>query len=290
MTRAYRAAYGIDLPTAMRRGRGWGNTARLPAFATSEEYGNVWLPARFRHGIEVTAVQNGRGWGSFVLWRGLGGRAFSAQEEALFAPLSPFLGHAVRGPARGPLPGADAPETGVVISDKAGRIIYRSACTERLLQLASAQPTIFTEPSRTLPDWLRLLIGRLLRVHDDPTVRPPIAFRRNRWGDFTCRAYPLLEGDVDPRSAARFAIYIEYRKPLAVQITRAAFVLGFSARQSELCVYLATGASYVDVARRMGVRPSTVVDHVRKLYVRLNVRDRESLLGTLRSVSAIERS
>lgn len=57
--------------------------------------------------------------------------------------------------------------------------------------------------------------------------------------------------------------------------------LPLSAKQKEVCLLLTEGASYQTLAERLGVRPNTVIDHVRKIYDKLDVRSHRELLSKL---------
>ena len=57
------------------------------------------------------------------------------------------------------------------------------------------------------------------------------------------------------------------------------FVL--STKQKEVCLLLTEGPSYQHLAERLGVRPNTIIDHVRKIYDKLDVRSHHELLSKL---------
>jgi len=284
-----REAHGADFAAAMQRGRGWANTVRHEAMLLrSREYELFWRSGHWRHGLELTAVQNGRGWGSVVMLRPEGARPFDARTEAALAPLSAFMAHAVHSPASARRFAAEATESGVVVSDRAGRILWQSALGARLLQQAIPQVMPFAATAKELPDCLRSLIARLQHAGAAETCAPPMVHRHTRWGEFDLRAYPLLDHGPDLRSASRFAIHVERREPMVLQAARGAYRLGLSVRQSHICAHLAEGASYADVAQKIGVRPSSVIDQMRKMYTRLDVHDRAGLLQALSAAALRE--
>jgi DNA-binding CsgD family transcriptional regulator len=277
-----RKAHGVDFATGMRRGYGWRNTARHPAaFLSSLEFELLWRPMHARHGLEHTVVQDGRGWGSFVFGRARDSPAFDARAEAALAPVSAFVAHAVRAPIGAHRIGAEAIESGIVVCDRTSHILWHSALGVHLMQQATPQPKPFTVPDKTIPDWLRPLIARLLRGCAREISAPPVMQRRTHWGEFTLRAYPLLDHDPELRSATCFAIHIERREPMVLQVSRGAHRLGLTRRQADICAHLAAGTSYPDIAQRIGIRPTSVIDQMRKMYTRLDVHDRPSLLRTL---------
>lgn len=277
-----REAHGADFATAMRTGRGWGNTTTHEAcLLKSLEFELMWRPLNLRHGLELTVTQNGRGWGSLIFVRANGARPFDSRAEAVLASLSSFVAHAVLNPVRARRFAALPTESGVVVSDPAGRILWQSAQGIRLMRQAEANATAFETRPQNLPGWLRLLVERVKLSGANEVCAPPVTHRRTPWGEFGVRAYPLLGADPTLRSASCYAIHIERREPLVLQTVRGAHTLGLSKRQVELCSHLTGNASYAEIARRVGVRPASVIDHVRKMYTRFDVHDRHGLLRTL---------
>jgi hypothetical protein len=64
-TREKQSVSGVDFETAMRRGKGCENSIRYDAaLLGSTLYGELWHPLRLRHGLEMTASDGRRGWGS----------------------------------------------------------------------------------------------------------------------------------------------------------------------------------------------------------------------------------
>ncbi|MGM3104552.1 LuxR C-terminal-related transcriptional regulator, partial [Bacillus cereus group sp. BC4] len=61
------------------------------------------------------------------------------------------------------------------------------------------------------------------------------------------------------------------------------FAFGLTERQRELCVQLVLGRSHSEIARDFALRDSTVVDHVRKIYRRLNVHNHDELRSVFRA-------
>lgn len=277
-----RDAHGVDFETSMRRGRGWSNTARHDRmFVRSFEYQLLWHPARIRHGLESTVVQNGRGWGALTFARPDGAAPFDTGTEKMLAPLSAFVAHAVLNPDRAESFAPKPTEHGIVLVNRAGRILCQSPQGIRLLRQADGRSSLF-EPWRNIaPDWLGQVIHKLVRAGMCNVSMPPLIHRRTQWGTFTLRAYPLMDREPALRSATSFAIQIERYEPLVLQIARGAHHLGLTKRQTEICTHLAQGFSRTQIAKRVGVRPASVVDQVRKMYIRFDVHDRNNLLRML---------
>ncbi len=211
--------------------------------------------------------------------RAQGARPFGARHERALEQLAPYLAHAVRTPDHVAAMAESPADTSVVEVDRSGRLLSESpGSAEVLLREARGVQAFEYLP---VTEWFRELVARLQAADSDRSPGPPLLRRRTPWGEFTMRAYPLFDRELAPAAARRFVIHIERREPRALQLLRGAFALGLSERQRELCLQLATGASYNKIAGCMRLRPSTVIDHVRKIHDRLDVHDRESLLRRL---------
>jgi DNA-binding CsgD family transcriptional regulator len=57
--------------------------------------------------------------------------------------------------------------------------------------------------------------------------------------------------------------------------------LPLSPKQKEVCLWLADGASHKVIAQRLHVSQSTVDDHVRKIYDKLDAHSHEELMHKL---------
>jgi DNA-binding CsgD family transcriptional regulator len=74
-----------------------------------------------------------------------------------------------------------------------------------------------------------------------------------------------------------FALSIEHHAPIAATIDAAASKNGLSERQRRVCIEMLNGASYAEIGRMLDIKESTVVDHVRRIYEKLNVHSRDEL-------------
>jgi DNA-binding CsgD family transcriptional regulator len=76
-------------------------------------------------------------------------------------------------------------------------------------------------------------------------------------------------------------VSVEHQEPLRARLLRGTRRLPLSPTQREVCVLLAAGASQGDLARHLRIKPSTVKDHVSKVYEKLGVNCREDLAALL---------
>jgi DNA-binding CsgD family transcriptional regulator len=236
------------------------------------------------HTVELTVAQGGRGWGSLTLMRQQGATPFGPKQEQALAQLAPYIAHAVRTPDRVAAMAEDPADTTVVEVDRRGQVLAESPGAAEVLLRETRGVRSFARLPVT--EWFRDLVSGLCIAHPDHRGAPPLSVRRTPWGEFTMRAYPLIDRELAPAAARRFVIHVERREPRALRLLRGGFALGLSERQRELCLQLGTGDSYAGIAGRMRLRPSTVIDHIRKIHDRLDVHDRGNLLRRLHQAAA----
>jgi DNA-binding CsgD family transcriptional regulator len=223
-----------------------------------------------------------------VLTRPTRSKAFTEEDEQKLSDLSGHLAYALRGRMDKTSEDEEAEsESGMVLVEPSGRILYADLVGRRLLSLASWTPWWNIRAKSEIPLWLQQSLKNLRITLRKRIASPPVIYRRTQWGKVAFRVYPLNRGEgVEPPSSSLFGILITRYEPLALQIARGAFVLGLPTRQREICTRLAAGVSYETLAQQLGVRRSTVVDHVRKIYATLDVDDHASLLNKLRCAAA----
>jgi DNA-binding CsgD family transcriptional regulator len=280
-----REALGVDFPTAMRTGQGWQNLdLHRERLVRSAYFADLYRPMHAHHGLEVTACDGRRGWGSLLLYRGARCTPFSTDDQRTMSGLAALIAHALRAkpthfdrldsPASG--------QAGIIVADARGKIILTTDCGSSLLYQVledNDKPAHF-DPFK-LPCHLLPLLRAAHRLALGLPSKPPVLERMNRWGRFTFRAYAMRA--LDERPGMLIALHVHRLEPLSLRVLRNAWQLGLSARQREVCVHIVARRSYSEMARLMGVRTSTVIDHVRKLYTKLGVRDHQELLTALLS-------
>ncbi len=71
---------------------------------------------------------------------------------------------------------------------------------------------------------------------------------------------------------------VEHQEPLTLKILRALRNLPLSPTQKEVALLLAQGVSSEMIGRRLHIKPTTVKDHIGKIYTKLDIHHREELL------------
>jgi DNA-binding CsgD family transcriptional regulator len=104
----------------------------------------------------------------------------------------------------------------------------------------------------------------------------------NRWGRFNFEAEPLA--GVDPSVPSTILVTICHDEPRAVALRRALDALPLSVVQKEVCKLLHGGYTRGEIAKALAIAPSTVADHVKKVYGKLDVHSTSELRHLLDSV------
>lgn len=269
-------AMGVQFTAAMRRGRGFGNSAHWgrPVYE-GPGYDCTWRPLQIHYALEQTATFGGRGFGSIEFLRPRGSRPFDERNEADLALFSHHLAHALTAPGAPVHRYSSRGVSGVLVFDGAGQLLLSSPEARRCVALADGQSVAFSRGD-LVPVWLRALVGGFVRLWHGQDASPCRITRRNRAGVFRFRAYRFNEAMLDHDRLA-IAVHVEHHAPLALEVETLGYRFGLSARQRQLCSDLLEGLNYAQIAQRMSVSQNTVIDHARELYKRLEIHDREGL-------------
>lgn len=279
---AEKIVLGTTFRQAMLSGRGWENSARYDdALLRSYMYSDLWRPVGIRHSIEVTAFDGAKGYGSLTLCRPAGAHPFTEHVHADIAPYSRHIAHALAHPAQ-TLHSPDAPgsQTSMLIVDARGEIVLQDVHAKRMIRLAHGVDGTPGSDVR-IPNWLTPLVHGYRKLWEGMPVAPPSFERRNSAGRFLFRAYSLQGFETDGPQEI-FGIFAEHFAPLSFAVETLGFSLGLSARQRAICERVLAGCSHRAIARQMGIRESTVIDHVRKIYLKLDISSPAELYETLR--------
>ncbi|MEO5862784.1 MAG: helix-turn-helix transcriptional regulator [Burkholderiales bacterium] len=275
----------LDLRKYVPKGQVVGNSAKVfpKSFHNSDVYNLIWRPQARKH-LLWARIRDAEGRANGVaLSRIVGDAEFSERDEQLLTQLGPYLAHALNARPTAPAQFVDAGESAVVVVNRRGGIEHQSSEGRRLLLLAAhpriAPGAVDWRGDSAVPAVLGNLLDRIEAVAAGRPTFPPIIELQSPWGKFVMRAYPMESSVATPNSLV--VILIERHIPLKLKLLNAMQSLPLSAKQKEVCLLLTEGSSYQNLAVRLGVRPNTVVDHVRKIYDKLDVRSHHELLSTL---------
>lgn len=258
-----------------------------PAFFASALYNEVWWPQGLHSRMEgVVRNRSGRLLGSLVLYRGRGEARFTEREQAMFASVLPMLADALDRAGQLAEPadwglhvgGLEPPQT--VVLDGSGHVLHATEGLERLLMLADdglSRDALW----RTLDERVQRLLGHLVRQMIERTQHLSGVIATTPWPSLTIvNAFGRFDahgsllrpaGPWQDQSSTLLQIVLRRLELRTVALHRVLRALPISVGQKAVCAALYAGRTQPEIARTMGVTPTTVVDHARKLYRALQV-------------------
>ena len=93
------------------------------------------------------------------------------------------------------------------------------------------------------------------------------------------RAYWLNNQNSEP--GGLIGITIEHQEPVKLKALRAMQNLSLSPTQREVALLMTQGLSNEKISQRLRNKPTTVKDHIGKIFTKLNIHSREELLPKL---------
>ncbi len=265
------------------------SAARLerPEFFRSALYNEIWRPQRLHTRLE--AVIRGAGgalMGSLVLYRGPGERSFCRAEELLLERLVPYvsLGLQAGAMAEACRDYSQRPDRRAMLClGPQGKLLHLSPQALKLLLLAHGGVTpqgAACIPRRENFPALSALWEQHQRAMGLAARGIPLSLSvENAWGRFVfeaCELRPLNPGD-----AALLQITLQHQEPCVLAMRRALDSLNLSPSQKQVCLQLQAGHTQQEIARLLAVAPSTIADHVRKIYARLDVHSAHELAALI---------
>lgn len=261
-------------------------------FFRSALYNEIWKPQGLHFRVEAVIHGSRRQpLGSLVLYRGPEHARFDEHEEALLAALVPYIARALEREVALPLDYARRPARRALLSmSMEGELQYVSQDAHRMLLLAHGGITpdaAGRRPGRETNPTLGVLVEQLRRNGGHSPRRARVTID-NVWGRFAFDAETLVP--LDPAAPVTVHVTIHHEEPRVLAQRRVIGTLVLSAAQREVCALLHAGYTHGAIARFLSVAPSTVADHVRKIYTRLDVHSVYELRAMLDSMHAAESS
>lgn len=167
-------------------------------------------------------------------------------------------------------------EEGLLILDHRGRLLSRCAESALLLQMMADARLPQPRCLSTLPPPVSAAHRQLVDLWEQgyPATLSRVVLLA--WGRFRLRAR-LMDGAED----TRVGITIRREIPLRLRLWERLHDQPLSARQGELCLWLADDLSYSDIAAEMGISRHTIVEYVQTIYRKLGVSNKEALIERL---------
>lgn len=142
----------------------------------------------------------------------------------------------------------------------------------RLLAMEKVAPRTAHDEQRVVSQFLRGVCARL-EGHGAPLDQVD-SQHDSPWGSFRIRAFrlPLAEGRPE-----QVGVLIGRREPRALSLARGTGASGLSPQQREVAILLAEGKSNPEIARALALRPNTANYHVKQVFARLRVHNRDEV-------------
>ncbi len=238
----------------------------------SARYRDLLEPSGIPHEMRAAFVLRGRVWGAVHVARRESSGGFTRRDAEVLAQVAPTIAAGIRGSLRFDaarrVEGAEAP--GLVVIDGAGEVELITPPALPLLTGIAAPG--FDPASGELPSPL-IALASFVRTQDPAAA-----------GGGNVVTVPGREGWItlhasrpDP-SGDRVAIVIEVASGPRVATVRLE-AHGATAREREVATLIARGQSNAEIAETLVLSPHTVGDHVKSLFEKLDVANRQELVA-----------
>ena len=249
------------------------------AFFRSALYNEIWRPQGLHTRLEaIVKDARERPLGSLVLYRGKGDPPFTPRDERLLADMLPYIARGLQGESTMALDFVPRRERRAVLSLAAdGSITHLSDDAHKMLLLSHGGITpeaAGRRPAGGEFPTLALLADQI-RSHERASRHQVALTVDNAWGRFVYEAEPLAPAAAGVAGAIH--VSIQHQEPRIVAWRRALAGLHLSIAQTEVCALMRAGYTQQQIAAALSIAPSTVADHVKKIYNRLDVHSAREL-------------
>jgi DNA-binding CsgD family transcriptional regulator len=216
-------------------------------------------------------------------YRGRTDRPFDAESANTLRPLLGYIAGAVeRVPALAqPQDGTVIVEESLGIIDASGDVLSGTEAWLRLVRLAAlaqVSPKDARQEARQIASFLRRIADQVLAFTSNAAVRNEFAWDTT-WGRFTVHAFRLA--DRRGRRADQVGIMIRRAEPRTLALVRGVGMSPLSPQQREVALLLAKGRTNREIASALSMSLNTANYHVKQVYVRLAIKDRNAVASTL---------
>lgn len=270
-----------------KRELGIDRTNRDPGFYTSDYYNLVWREHLNAHHVMYAVIQEqGRRLGQLSLYRSPKDEPYSREEGAVLGQVTHYVAY---GLTAVPICGntkerfSDTDGTGLIIINARGEIQHVSKEGKRLLFLASyatiSRQSLLSFDDDGMPPALQQIGQNLQSIFCGLEAPPPVWNVVNSRGRFVFRAFWL---DAEQKAGlGLIGVSIQHQEPLPLRLLSQLKSWPFTDQQKRVILLLSNGASYGHVASALNVTTNTANYHVRQIYDRLQVHNRDAMLDKL---------
>jgi DNA-binding CsgD family transcriptional regulator len=282
-------------PECMTRSAAW--FAQHPVFTdpstiwgrdyySSDPYNLIWRKLEQHHFLYAPVYQYGKPVALLGLFRPKQHSPFNHHEQALLPQLTPYISHALGTDNSKTILYSETVSSGMLIMNTNGELLFQSLEAKRLLALASYPilgVTEHVENLKTPRDYLfrklKQICGNLDVIFQGKVAAPPSWSFTNSRGQFIFHAHWLDNVNQEPSSM--MGINIELHEPQSLKLLRALQKFQLPPVQREVALLIAEGLSNDEICSRLHIKLTTVKDHVRRIFVKLDIDRRETLIPKL---------
>lgn len=239
-------------------------------------YRDVLSPMGIEHILYGIVRHGGRALGQLSLYRDATGPEFSREDEQSLRDILHYPGRALASTApRSKATTSTLPEEeAVVVLDGTGSIRFADANWDRLARMARGQP-IAPGSARAEAGAIRSFTSAvLLAARASSNASHTI---ESSWGRFSFRLFEMQDAD----GSAASALLVSRMAMEPVCLAEGAALLELTPQQREVALMLTQGMSNQDIAERLGISINTANFHVKKLFLRLGVHERQQIATVL---------
>ncbi len=248
----------------------------------SEYFQDVMRRLDAYHALYAILHRSARAFAQISFYRGAAERAFDAADAATLRPMLHYLEAGL-----GRTAAAARPEDASVVVEEALGVVTleggRVSAPEgwqrllRLLAVGEVSPRGARHERAATDEFLRAACAQLAAL-----VRrnePEELAHATPWGNFVVRAYRLA--DEHGRPDGHLGLLIRREEPRSVALVKGTGASDLPPQQREVALLLAQGLTNRDLAERLGVSLNTAGYHVKQVYARLGVNDRNEVAAKL---------
>jgi len=254
----------------------------------SEYFQDVMRPLDAYHVMYGMLANGPEAFAQIRFYRGRTDRGFGRDNADMLRGLLRYL---AGGLAR-QLPATDGQDPSVVIEEHLGivnangTILSAPEPWHRLLRLAALSEV----SPRNARNEASIIEGFLRQICNDSTRQNQQGeqwqlHRASPWGRFALRAFLLP--DARGRRAGQIGLLIRREESRSISLVRGTGLADLSPQQREVAVLLAQGKSNREIAQEMGLTFNTASYHVKQVYARLEVNDRNAVSGRLLALAQL---
>jgi DNA-binding CsgD family transcriptional regulator len=249
-------------------------------FYKTDLYNLLWRKLDQHHCLHTPVFQNGRAVGLLCLYRPRPRQPFNSKEQALCTRLTPYIAHALLCRDKD-IHYSDNGSLGMMIMSADGDVVYLSEVAKQLLALTQDPLLPLQSPKQdnNIFPKLKLLCRNLNTIFQGKEAPPPTLCYTNAHGRFMFKAQWLnrLNGE----SKRLIGITVEHQESVKLKILRGLHNLRLSRAQKEVALLLTEGVTSKDIGERLHIKLTTVKDHIRKIFTKLDIHHRNEIVPKL---------